>query len=152
MAISLTDAGLTFPDGTVLTSGNFPSDKADSASTTTNRTLSGDSGWVDHLSVTFTTSTTTSVRAMAIFGPSYESGACVGMARFDLDGSQTEPVLVAIQFNSNKATGPHGTTAGFNNVSAGSHTLKLQTRNQGGGTTWILNYHGDPDRLIVGYK
>lgn len=153
MAISLTDDGLTLSDGTTLSSATFNTDKIVQAETGTNRSLGGDSGWVDHLSVTFTVTESCAIRCIATFGPSYESGPVTGQARFILDNTTTSPEChVAKQLSINKATGPHGMTSGFNAVNPGSHTVKLQVRNYTGSTTWILNYWGDSDRLIVGYK
>lgn len=153
MTISLTDDGLTFADGTTLSSATFTTDKIDQVETSTNRSLSGDSGWVDHLSVTFTVSETCSVRCIGTFGPSYESGPVTGHARFILDDTTASPeCCVAKQLSVNKATGPHGFTSGFSSVSPGSHTIKLQVRNYTASSNWVLNFHGDPDRLIVGYK
>lgn len=153
MSISLTDDGLVFPDGTVLSTANFSTDKIIQTETSTNRSLAGDSGWVDHLILTFTVTETCSIRCIATFGPSYETGAVTGQARFILDDNFTSPEChVAKQLSTNKATGPHGFTSGFNIISIGSHTVKLQVRNYTASTNWILNYNGDPDRFLVGYK
>lgn len=152
MSISLTDSGLLMPDGQIIPTGGDRSPSYAIAETSTNRSLTYSTSWTDHLSVTFTVNQVCAIRCIGVFGPSYESGVVIGTARFQLDSGSTSPdCTVAYQADNNKATGPHGLSAGFNNVSTGSHTVKLQVRNLGSSSTWILNYWGDPDRLIVDY-
>ena len=116
------------------------------ASTTTDRTLAGDSGWVTHLTVTFTTTQVCTVMCFANFAHGYEAGAVQMGARFTLDGTTSTTQLQVFKqgFSSNYAFGAHSSTGFFTNVSAGSHSITLQCRNYTSGTTGILNYFDNP--------
>jgi hypothetical protein len=131
------------------------------ASTTTNRTLVGDSGWVTHLTVNFTTTQVCTVMCFANFAHGYEQGAVQIGARFTLDGttSTTQLQVVKQGFTSNAAFGAHSSTGFLTNVSVGSHTVTLECRNFSSGTTGILNYFDNPgpstaigDTIFILYK
>lgn len=131
------------------------------ASTTSDRSLAGDSGWVTHLTVSFTTTQVCTVMCFANFAHGYESGAVQMGARFLLDGTTATTQLQAFKqgFSNNMAFGAHSTTGFLVNVSAGSHTIDLQCRNFSSGTTGILNYFDNPgpstaigDTIFVLYK
>jgi hypothetical protein len=126
-------------------------------STTTNRTLTGDSGWVDHLEVTFTTTQTSTLQCFGQFSHGYESGIVCTSGRFELDGaSYTESLQIfKVGHSSNHSFGAHNMIGFFPNVSAGSHTIKLQVRNSVAGTTAIMNYFDDAadgDHIWILYK
>ena len=126
-------------------------------STTTNRTLTGDSGWVDHLEVTFTTTQTSTLQCFGQFSHGYESGTVYTSGRFELDGtSYTESLQIfKVGHSSNHSFGAHNMIGFFPNVSAGSHTIKLQVRNSSSGTTAIMNYFDDAangDHIWILYK
>ena len=129
------------------------------SSTTTNRTVngSGTDGWIDHLSITFTTTKVGTLQCFGQFAHGYEQGACMMQGRFDLDGSsQSEALQIFKQgLGSNMAFGSHNLIGFFNGVSAGSHTIKLQVKNAQVGTSGILNYFDDAnngDHIWVMYK
>ncbi len=131
-----------------------------SASTTTDRTLVGDSGWVDHLSVTFTANQSCTVLCFANFAHAREDGSVNTGARFILDDSATTDEMQIFKqgFGASYAFGAHSSYGFFNNVSAGSHTIKLQARNSSSGSTGILNHWGQPggtnhgDIITILYK
>jgi hypothetical protein len=99
------------------------------------QSLGGDSGWNNHLTLTF--STTFSTRCLFTYYTSngWESGACFGYARFILNGSK-----IGQNFMVGKQTANNGAGAGcgvwFADVGAGTHTITAQHRNTGGGSTW----------------
>lgn len=126
------------------------------ASTTTNRTITGVSSFVDHLSVTFTTTQVCTVLCNVDLAHGYENGQVMLHGRFDLDGtSQTNEAQLFTQgIGSNKAFGAHNMFEVFENVSAGSHTVKLQVKNYVSSTA-ILNYMDDGnagDNMVILYK
>tara|TARA_B100001142_G_scaffold141701_1_gene142938 strand:+ start:43 stop:579 length:537 start_codon:yes stop_codon:yes gene_type:complete len=126
-------------------------------STTTNRSLVGDSGWVDHLEVTFTTTKTSTLQCFGQFSHGYESGTVHTSGRFELDGtSYTESLQIfKVGHSSNHSFGAHNMIGFLPNVSAGSHTIKLQVRNSSSGTTAIMNYFDDAangDHIWILYK
>jgi hypothetical protein len=131
-----------------------------SASTTTDRSLVGDSGWVDHLSVTFTTNQSCTVLCFANFAHAREDGPVNTAARFILDNSATTDEMQIFKqgFGASYSFGAHSSYGFFNNVSAGSHTIKLQARNSASGSTGILNHWGQPggtnhgDIITILYK
>lgn len=107
---------------------------------TSQHTLSGDSGWVDHLSITFTTGRVCNCLFLYTSSASYESGAVQGFARIILDGVQVGyNTAVAKQSTANSA-GSGTCMWDRQNVSAGSHTVTIQLRNSQGATTWITPY------------
>ena len=107
---------------------------------TSQHTLSGDSGWQDHITMTFTTNRACSCLFVYSSSSSYESGAVQGFARLMLDGTM-------IGYNSAVAKQSTANSAGAGtciwdkqSVSAGTHTITVQLRNTVGGTTWISPY------------
>jgi hypothetical protein len=154
MPVILNSVGIVFNDGTTHTTHpSQTSQKSNLASTNSDRSLSGDSGWVDHLGISFTTTVSGPVILWAQMSPTYESGAVDGRGRFLVDGvaySDTSP-SIAYQFDMNKATGSHKLWGMTGNLSAGAHTAYFQVRNVAGGTTWILNYWSGSDYFNVMY-
>ena len=162
--VTLGDSGDTFtiPSGGTITNNGtatgFDTEYSiEHTSTTTNRTLSGDSGWVDHLEVTFTTTKTSTLQCFGQFSHGYENGTVHTSGRFELDGtSYTESLQIfKVGHSSNHSFGAHNMIGFFPNVSAGSHTIKLQVRNSSSGTTAIMNYFDDAangDHIWILYK
>jgi hypothetical protein len=146
MPIQLLDTTITglgaggLPSGVVTSSTMSSSGRFYSAHTarTSTQTLNGDSGWQDHLSLSFTAGV--SCRAMFWFLPSitYELNEVQGFFRFVLDGS-----MIGYNWCSGKQSSSNNGQAGFGHwyadVSAGSHTILIQARNLLSGT-WITNY------------
>lgn len=162
--VTLGTSGDTFsiPSGVTLTNSGIISGfdteySIAHSSTTTNRSLVGDSGWVDHLEVTFTTTKISTLQCFGQFSHGYESGYVFTSGRFELDGtSSTESLQIfKVGHSSNHSFGAHNMIGFFPNVSAGSHTIKLQVRNSGAGTTAIMNYFDDAangDHIWILYK
>ena len=127
------------------------------ASTSTNRTIDGVSSFVDHLTVTFTTTKVQTIQCLGQFSHGYENGQVMLAGRFDLDGSSQSTELQVFKqgVSSNMSFGSHNIIGFFTNVSAGSHTIKLQLKNSVSGTTAITNYFDDAnngDNIFVLYK
>jgi len=127
------------------------------ASTSSNRTITGVSSWTDHLSVTFTTTKVQTLQCIAQFSHGYENGQVMLAGRFDLDGSSQSTELQVFKqgVSSNMSFGSHNLHGFFTNVSAGSHTIKIQVRNSVSGTTAIMNYFDDAnngDNVFVIFK
>lgn len=127
------------------------------ASTSTNRTIDGVSSFVDHLTVTFTTTKVQTIQCLGQFSHGYENGQVMLAGRFDLDGSSQSTELQVFKqgVSSNMSFGAHNLIGFFTNVSAGSHTIKLQLKNSVNGTTAITNYFDDAnngDHIFVLYK
>jgi hypothetical protein len=124
-------AGTGIPDGArLLYAAN---------STGTNRTLNGDSGWVSHMSGSFSPSKTSNVLVTATFSMTYESGATQASCRLLVDGVDYGGFCFSKQSTANQGSSASGTWQ-FPAVTAGSHTYDLQVRNTIGGTTCIVNY------------
>ena len=124
-------AGTGIPDGVRLLYS--------AAATTSNRTLNGDSGWVSHLSGTFSPSKISNVLVIATFSMTYESGPCQGICRLLVDGVDAAGFCMSKQSTANCGASASGQWY-FPSVTAGSHTYNLQVRNVPGGSTVILNY------------
>jgi hypothetical protein len=107
--------------------------------TGSNRTLNGDSGWVSHMSGTFSPSRISNVLVTATFSMTYESGAVQASCRLLVDGTDYGGFCMSKQSTANMGGSASGTWH-FSSVSAGSHTYDLQVRNTQGGTSCILNY------------
>lgn len=105
----------------------------------TQQSLGGDSGWVDHVSVTFTVGVASRIMFWMCTSVGYESGAVQGFMRFILDGNQVGSNFCAGRQAASNQAGS-GSATWYADVSAGSHTLKVQARNSIGGTTWITPY------------
>lgn len=105
--------------------------------------LGGDSGWVDHLSMSFTTSQIGPLLVLYHSSSSYESGAVEGFARLLVDGNVIGyPSCVAKQSTANSA-GSGSLSWDIQTLSAGSHTVKVQLRNTNSGTIWQTPYWGN---------
>ena len=127
------------------------------ASTTTNRTVTRVSSFIDHLSVTFTTTKVQTIQCIAQFAHGYENGAVALAGRFDLDGSSQSTELQVFKQGQGAfmSYGAHNLHGFFTNVSAGSHTITIQVKNYGASTTAIMNYFDDAsngDNLFVLFK
>lgn len=127
------------------------------AGTTSNRSLVGDSGWVTHLTVTFTANQPCTVFCHAGFAHGFEEGAVYTHGRFRLDSSATtsELQVFKVGFNVNFSFGSHSLHGFFTSVSAGSHTIDLQVRNYGPGTEARMNNFDNfnaGDRMFVLFK
>lgn len=156
MTIKFSDQGIQFYDGSILTSANTGVISEKYVRTTASGVygIANDTGIKEPgLSVSFTTTQMSSINCIANFAPMYESGPATLYARFVLDNSQYSSWIgIAYQLDRNKATGPHGMFTGFNNVSIGSHTIKIQVQNTAAGTTINLRAFGNNvDTLVVGY-
>lgn len=130
------------------------------ASTTAQRSLVGDSGWVDHLTVNFTTTEIGPVECVYQAVHQQESGEVNTLGRFELDSTTTAPgdnVQIAVQgFGSGMAPGSHTLYALFEDVSIGNHTIILQLRNASNSSTGTAVW-GNPgthaaDRVMVIYR
>jgi hypothetical protein len=137
---SISDMGFS-----ALTQADIPNSatyKTQANARTSQHSLGGDSGWVDHLSMAFTlTKDDTDVLFLYSSSSSYESGPVQGFARILLDG-------VMIGYNScvgkqadNNSAGPGTVIWHKQSVSAGTYTVKIQIRNTQGGSTWITPYY-----------
>jgi len=124
-------AGTGIPDGArLLYSAN---------STGTNRTLTGDSGWVSHMSGTFSPSKISNILVEATFSMTYETGQVISACRLLIDGVDYGGFCMSKQSTANMGGAASGTWQ-FPAVTAGSHTYDLQVRNTQSATTNILNY------------
>lgn len=114
--------------------------------TTTDRSLAGDSGWVDHLSITFTPTVSCTVLCFANYAHGREDGPVNVAARFILDGGTTtqEVQIIKQGIGSSYGFGAHSSFGFFTSVSAAAHTVKLQVRNSASGSTGVMNYFGQP--------
>lgn len=110
------------------------------AGRTSQHSLSGDSGWVDHLSMDFTVGKTCNAMFMYSNSSSYESGPVQGFARLILDGTMIGYNSCVAKQSTANAAGPGTVFWDKQNISAGSHTVKVQIRNTQSGTTWITPY------------
>lgn len=106
---------------------------------TSGHSLGGDSGWVDHMSTTFTCGVACRIFIVVQVSSGYESGAVQGFMRILVDGSK-----VGYNWCAGKQSTANAAASGsglwFADVSAGSHTVMIQARNSAGGTTWITPY------------
>jgi hypothetical protein len=167
MPITLNDTTITglgvggLPAGSVnsttLASGTIAEYQMVEAGTTSNRSLVGDSGWVTHLTVTFTTTISCTVFCHAGFAHGFEEGVVVLHGRFRLDSSATTSELQVFKqgFSSNFSFGSHSLHGFFTSVAAGAHTIDLQVRNYAGGTEARMNYFDNNnagDRIFVLFK
>lgn len=137
-------------------SGNFPTlfQSSTQATTSSDRSLGYSTSWTDHLSVTFTATKAGPIYAGMVLAMTYESAAVQGEAQFVLSGAASKTsqyMAVAQQSDANRARGAHSMTWLFGNCPAGSYTLTLQVRNNGSGSTWILNNYLGFDTLYCSY-
>jgi hypothetical protein len=118
------------------TSGKFT---ALTAYQNTPQSYNGDSGWVDHLSLTFTAGVACRVMVWGMVSSSYESGPVQGFMRLLMDGTQIGTAWCAGKQSTANSAGS-GSGCAYVDVAAGSHTVKIQARNNQGGTTWQTPY------------
>jgi hypothetical protein len=133
--------------------------------TTASATYNGtQSSYTDHITQAITITQTCAVICNADFQHSYESGSVNMAGRFTLTPSSgsdlsTNPQQFALYgIGDNRAFGSHNLYGAFQNVPAGSWTVKLQIRNDGSsGSSGILNYFRggtgtEGDRIYILYK
>ena len=135
---------------------NFPSlfQSSTQATTSTDRSLGYSTSWTNHLSVAFTTTKRGPIYCGMVLAMTYESAAVQGEAQFVLTGAASKTsqyMAVAQQSDQNRARGAHSMTWLFGDCPAGSYTLYLQVRNNGSGSTWILNNFLGFDTLYCSY-
>ena len=104
--------------------------------------LGGDSGWQDHLSMSFTAGVAQRCMVMFFVSIGYEAGAVRGFFRILMDGS-----MIGYHWAGGRQHAANCSAAGsgwwYADVSAGSHTIMIQARNSIGGTTWYTPYWND---------
>ena len=139
--------------------------KVSTAFTSSTATYTGtQSSYTDHITQSITTTIVAPVICHADFTHSYESGDVNMEGRFLLTPSSGSDIVgnpqqIAVYgFGSNRAMGSHNMMTAFQDVPAGSYTVKLQMRNDGGsGSQGQLNYfYGGGgvgnDRIYILYK
>jgi hypothetical protein len=145
MSIQLLDTTITglgaggLPAGTVTSSSLAASGRLTcaSAARTSGQTLNGDSGWQDHLSVSFTCGVACRILMILTTSIGYESNT-QGFFRFLVDGSKVGYNFQAGMQSDRNSAGA-GSGSYWADVSAGSHTVMVQARNVVG--TWITPYY-----------
>lgn len=101
--------------------------------------LGGDSGWVDHMSTSFTCGVAQRIMIVVHVGCGYESGAVQGFMRILVDGGKVGYNWMAgKQSTANSAAA--GSACWYADVGAGTHTVMVQARNIAGGSTWYTPY------------
>lgn len=153
MAVTLTNTGITYSDGTSTTTApSQVKEKFSSVSTSTNRSVGYSTSWVDHLSFSFTTTRTDMITFTAHFSTSYESGPVQPFVYIYLSDGTSSPsdFKFAMQFDINRAIACHGFHWTVQRP-AGTRTAYLRVRNIGSGSTWIANYWGGQDRFNARY-
>lgn len=146
MPIQLLDTTITglasggLPSGVITSSTLSSSGKLTcaSAARTSQHTLNGDSGWQEHLSVSFTCGVACRILMMATPSIGYEGGSVQGFFRFILDGNKVGYNFCAGKQSDGNSAGA-GSGSYWADVSAGSHTVTIQARNATSGT-WITPY------------
>lgn len=107
---------------------------------TSQHSLGGDSGWVDHLSMDFTVNRTCSCLFIYSSSSSFESGVVQGFARLILDGTMIGYNSAVAKQSTANAAGSGTCIWDKQGVTAGTHTIKVQLRNTAGGSSWITPY------------
>lgn len=145
MPIQLLDTTITGLGAGGLPSGIITSSNLDSsgrfysahAARTSQHNLNGDSGWQDHVSVSFNCGAACKAIFWFLTSMSYEQGSVQGFFRFVLDGS-----MIGYNWCSGKQSNQNSGQAGFGHwsadVSAGSHTILIQARCVS--ANWITPY------------
>jgi hypothetical protein len=110
------------------------------ASRTSNHTLTGDSGWVDHISTEITVGKQCSLLAIYSSASSFESGAVEGFARLLVNGTMIGYNSCVAKQSTANAAGSGTVFWDVQNLAAGTHTIKVQVRNSKAGTTWTTPY------------
>jgi hypothetical protein len=109
---------------------------------TSQHSMSGDSGWQDHLTLTFTNNRTCNCMFYYVSSSAYESGPAQGFARFILNGSMIGYNSCVAKQTTANAAGGGSLIWDRQNLPAGTHTITVQLRNTVGGSTWITPYWG----------
>lgn len=109
-------------------------------SNTSSRALVGDSGWVTHMTATFTSTEVGPVECHFAGVHADESGAVNTLGRFNLDSgtTSTECQVHKQGFDYNRSFGSQNAYGIFNDVAAGSHTVEFQVRNASASTTGTM--------------
>jgi hypothetical protein len=103
------------------------------------QSLSGDSGWNDHMSTTFTCGVACRIFIIVQISSGYESGPAQGFFRILVDGNKVGYSWMGGKQSTANSAGA-GSGLWYADVSAGSHTVMVQARNTAGGSTWITPY------------
>ena len=117
--------------------------------TDVNRTLSGDSGWITHLSGSVTLPKQSNVIVQTNFGMTREAGSVEAFARLQWAGTVYYGYCMSKQSTANHGGAASGSFH-FANQAAGTYAWELQVRNTQGGTTCILNYWDGGDAVRNG--
>lgn len=104
------------------------------------QSLSGDSGWNDHLSVAFTCGVACRIMIIMQVSSGYESGPAQGFMRILVDGGKVGYNWCSGKQSTANSAGS-GSSLWYADVSAGAHTVMIQARNIAGGSTWITPYY-----------
>lgn len=107
--------------------------------TNSNRTLSNNSGWVNHLTGNISLSKRSNVVCINTLSHTYEAGRVEGFCRLVFGGTNYFGSCQGRQMGNNSG-GAGGCTWLISNVNAGNYSYQLQARNWINGTTWIMNY------------
>ena len=112
----------------------------------TAHSLAGDSGWQDHLSMTFTVGKQCNALFIYSNSSSFESGPVQGFARILLDGTMIGYNSCVAKQSTANAAGSGTVFWDRQNISAGSHTVKVQLRNTQSSSTWVTPYFSIDDQ------
>lgn len=111
------------------------------AARTSSQSLVGDSGWVDHLSMTFTVGKACNALFLYSSASSFESGPVQGFARIILDGTMLGVNSCVAKQSTANAAGSGTVFYDKQGISAGTHTVLIQVRNTQGGSTWQTPFY-----------
>jgi hypothetical protein len=107
---------------------------------TSQQSLVGDSGWVDHLTSNVTVAKQCSLLIIYSSSSSFENGPVQGFARLLVDGTMVGFNSCCAKQSTANAAGSGTVFWDVQNIAAGAHTIKVQVRNTQGGSTWITPY------------
>jgi glucose dehydrogenase len=110
------------------------------AARTSQQSLVGDSGWVDHLTSNVTVAKQCSLLIIYSSSSSFESGPVQGFARLLVDGTMVGFNSCVAKQSTANAAGSGTVFWDVQNIAAGAHTIKVQVRNTQGGSTWVTPY------------
>lgn len=110
------------------------------ATRTSEHALIGDSGWVDHLSMSFTVGKQCNALFLYSSSSSFESGPVQGFARLILDGTMIGYNSCVAKQSTANAAGAGTVQWDRQSLAAGSHTIKVQLRNTQATSTWRTPY------------
>jgi hypothetical protein len=100
--------------------------------------MSGDTGWTDHMSFTFSTSFSTRILVLFCAENGWESSTTTGFHRLILNGGKIGYNVCTGRIMANNGAGA-GSTSWVADVGAGTHTILVQQAMSGGGT-WYSPY------------